>query len=186
MTTKRPYAYFALSVVGPDRPGIVAGVSEALFNLGCNIADSSCAMLAGEFAMILIISHPEALNADQLLGQVQPACDALGMTVALRTLTPVEVQRKEPSGELCVVTVYGADKPGIVFTVTKALADRGINIQDLQTKLAGDDDNQVYVMMLEVNLPDSVVFDELQDILATLHEQLQVEVAARIVTPVEL
>ena len=51
--------HFALTIIGRDRPGIVAQVTEILYRLGCNIADSSCTLLGGQFAMILIISHPE-------------------------------------------------------------------------------------------------------------------------------
>ena len=51
--------HFALTVVGRDRPGIVSQVTEILYRLGCNIADSSCSILGGQFAMILILSHPE-------------------------------------------------------------------------------------------------------------------------------
>ena len=58
---------FAVSVVGADRPGIVAGITEVFYRLGCNIADSSCAMLAGEFAMILIISHKKPFTKAHLL-----------------------------------------------------------------------------------------------------------------------
>ena len=50
---------FALSVVGRDRPGIVAEVSRVLFELGCNIEDSTCTILSGQFAMILVIAHPK-------------------------------------------------------------------------------------------------------------------------------
>ena len=51
MTPQPDILHYAVSVVGKDRTGIVSGIAEALFRLGCNIADSSCTMLAGEFAV---------------------------------------------------------------------------------------------------------------------------------------
>ena len=51
--------HFALTIIGRDRPGIVSEVTEILYNLGCNIADSSCSILGGQFAMILILAHPD-------------------------------------------------------------------------------------------------------------------------------
>ena len=51
--------HFALTIVGRDRAGIVSQVTKILFDLGCNIADSSCSILGGQFAMILILGHPE-------------------------------------------------------------------------------------------------------------------------------
>ncbi len=50
--------YFALTIIGRDRPGIVSQVTEILFQQGFNIADSSCSILGGQFSMILIISNP--------------------------------------------------------------------------------------------------------------------------------
>ena len=186
MTPRTGLAYYAISVVGPDRPGIVAGVSEALFRLGCNIADSSCAMLAGEFAMILIVSHPRPLNQTRILELLKPVCDTLSMTLSIRTLHSGEELRKAPEGEICQINVYGADQPGIVYRVTSALAAQQINILDLQTKLVGTDEQPVYVMLFEVALPDSVTADKAESMLAGLRDELGVEITVRIVTPVEL
>lgn len=178
--------YFAVSVVGADRPGIVAGVTEALFRLGCNIADSSCAMLAGEFAMILIISHQKPFTKPQLLEELKPACERLSLTLSVRHLQQREGQRTDTSGEICQITVYGADQPGIVYRVTSALAERQINIMDLQTKLAGSEEAPLYIMLLEAVLPDTITAEAVDQLLARLRDELQVEIGVRLVTPVEL
>lgn len=182
----RELTYYAVSVVGADRPGIVAGVTEALYKLGCNIADSSCAMLAGEFAMILIISHPRPFTKAHLLEELKPVCERLSMTLSVRPLPQGEQDRKDTSGEICQITVYGADQPGIVYRVTNALAAHKINIMDLQTKLAGSDEAPVYIMLLEVVLPDGITPESVEQLLTGLKEELQVEIGVRIVTPVEL
>ena len=46
-----------LTVIGKDRPGIVANVTEILFEYGCNLEDASMTILEGEFAMIVVLSH---------------------------------------------------------------------------------------------------------------------------------
>lgn len=184
--TSSELTHFAVSVVGADRPGIVAGVTESLYRLGCNIADSSCAMLAGEFAMILIISHKKPFTKGELLDELKPVCDRMSLTLSIRHLSRTEGDRKTSSGELCQITVYGADQPGIVFHVTNRLAEHGINIMDLNTKLVGPETDPVYVMMLEAVLPDGVELLQIEQMLATLKEQLHVETAVRIITPVEL
>lgn len=186
MTPNLERSYYAVSVVGPDRPGIVAGITEALYRLGCNIADSSCAMLASEFAMILIISHPKPFTKAHLLEELKPPCDKLGMTLSVRSLPGGEEQRRAPAGEICQITVYGADQPGIVYRVTSALAARQINIMDLNTKLVGSDEEPVYVMLLEATLPEGVSPEDVEQLLASLRAELQVEIGIRIVTPVEL
>lgn len=182
----RELAHYAVSVVGADRPGIVAGITEALYRLGCNIADSSCAMLAGEFAMILIVSRKKPFTKTQLQEELKPVCERMDMTLSIRPLSVQEQDRKETDAEICQITVYGADQPGIVYRVTSTLAERRINIMDLQTKLVGSDDAPVYVMLLEASLPDTVAPEEVEGLLNGLKDELKVEIGVRIVTPVEL
>jgi glycine cleavage system transcriptional repressor len=182
--TQSEIQHYAVSVVGKDRPGIVAAISEGLFNLGCNIADSSCTMLGGEFAMILIISLKKPFSKSRLMEELKPVCDRIGMTLGVRTMHPDEVARQELDGEICMISVYGADQPGIVYRVTRELAARNINITDLNTKLIGTDKEPVYVLMLEVALPDGVTAEMVEHTLADLKKVLNVEIGVRVITPV--
>ena len=186
MTHHPKTPHYAVSVVGKDRPGIVAAITEGLFNLGCNIADSSCTMLAGEFAMILIVSHPRPFSKTRLFDELKPPCDQLGMFLAVSSLTITDVPQRETEGEICLVSVYGADQPGIVFRVTRELARQGVNITDLTTKLIGTTEEPVYVMMLEANIPDGQTPEELEKLLEKLKKELNVEINVRVVTPVSL
>jgi glycine cleavage system transcriptional repressor len=184
MTKQPDIAHYAVSVVGKDRPGIVAAITEGLFNLGCNIADSSCTMLAGEFAMLLIISLKKPSTKARLIDELKPVCDRIGMTLGVRTLHADEIIRTEPQGEICMISVYGADQPGIVYRVTRELAGRAINITDLNTKLIGTDEEPVYVLMLEIALPDGETPESVEQTLAVLKQELNVEIGVRIITPV--
>jgi glycine cleavage system transcriptional repressor len=184
MTQQPETLHYAVSVVGKDRTGIVAGIAEVLFRLGCNIADSSCTMLAGEFAMILIVSHPRPFSKSRLHDELKPACEELGMSLAVRALHADEAIRQETSDEICMISVYGADQPGIVYRVTRELAALGVNIMDLNTKLIGTAEEPVYVMMLEVALPDGETAEGVEQTLANLKKELNVEIGVRVITPV--
>lgn len=186
MTQKPEYLHYAVSVVGKDKTGIVSGITEALFKLGCNIADSSCTMLAGEFAMILIVSHEKPFGDNTLHNELKQVCDRLGMSLAVRAMHGDEIYGVRNDSEICLISVYGADQPGIVYHVTNRLAERGINITDLNTKLIGTDEQPVYVMMLEAALPDGETAEMLEKMLEKLKKELQVEIGVRIVTPVSL
>jgi len=186
MTTQPDILHYAVSVVGKDRTGIVSGIAEALFRLGCNIADSSCTMLAGEFAVILIVSHTKPFSKSRLQDELKPVCDGLGMSLAVRSLHGDEIARQETQGEICLISVYGADQPGIVYRVTRELAERGVNITDLNTKLIGTPDEPVYVMMLEAALPEGQTPEELDALLGNLKKELNVEIGVRVITPVAL
>ena len=184
MTQQPEILHYAVTVVGKDRPGIVAAIAEGLFNLGCNIADSNCTMLGGEFAMILIVSLKRPFSKSRLIEELKPVCDRIGMTLGVRTLHPDEVARQETDGEICMISVYGADQPGIVYRVTRELASRSINITDRNTKLIGTAEEPVYVLMLEVALPDGESAEGVEQILATLKKELHVEIGVRVITPV--
>jgi glycine cleavage system transcriptional repressor len=177
--------HFALTIIGRDRPGIVSQVTEALYKLGCNIADSSCSILGGQFAMILIIAHPE-FAAKESFGNAFTALEESGLSVFLRTLKPGGEKHAKIEGEICMISVYGADKPGIVYRVTKELGERNVNITDLNTKLIGSDEQPVYVMMLEATLPEGMEPDEMKTIMDAIKDEMKVDISVRAITPVEL
>ena len=139
----------AVSAVGLDRPGIIAGVAGRLAAHGANITDSRMAILRGHFAMTLIVegAEREALAADLA-------------TLGLEAVTVAEVAeaathpRSEPNA---VVSVHGADHPGIVAAVTGVLAEAGVNVCDLQTRLAQD----LYVMIIDAAMPLGLAVEEL-------------------------
>ncbi len=177
--------HFALTIIGRDRPGIVSQVTEILYQLGFNIADSSCSILGGQFSMILIISNPEIAEKDEF-SHAFKALEENNLSVFIRTLKPGGEIRTELEGELCMISVYGADKPGIVYQVAKELGDRKINITDLNTKLIGDKQKPVYVMMLEAMLPEGTEIEEVESWMKELKQKLQVDISVRSLAAMEL
>ena len=183
---KAGLAHYAVTIIGKDRPGIVADTSEVLFTLGCNVEDSSCTMLGGEFAMILIVSHDKPFSKKRLESEFAAKNTGNGLSAFIRALKDDEVCYREPEGELCLVSVYGSDKPGIVYRMTRELADRGVNITDLNTKLIGSPAEPVYVLMLEAVLPEELTVEDVSRLLENLKKELNVEISVRLITPVSL
>ena len=182
---KENLAHFAVTIIGKDRPGIVADTAEILYRLGCNVEDSSCTMLGGDFAMILIVSHEKPFAKARLADEFR-AMQELGLSAYVRVLHEDEVCYRPPQGELCLVSVYGSDRPGIVYRVTRALAERGVNITDLNTRLIGTKDEPVYVLMLEAALPEGLTIENAEELLEKLKKELNVEISVRVITPVSL
>ncbi len=146
-------SHFAVTAVGADRPGIVAAVTGAFAEHGCNLEDSSMTILRGQFAMMLVVDAPAGVGAGELEAALAgPAAD-LDLVVTVRAAAePPEV---EPDIESWTVSVYGADHPGIVHGVAALLAERSVNIVDLSTRVVGTAENPVYTMVLQVTLaPD--------------------------------
>lgn len=178
--------HFAVTVISKDRPGIVADTAEVLYRLGCNVEDSSCTMLGGDFAMILTVSHPKPFTKSCLVEEFRRLHDVKGLVAHVRALADEELNVQAPVGELCLISVYGADRPGIVYRVTRELADRQVNITDLNTRLVGTEDEPVYVMMLEAYLPEGTTLEDTDRLLAGLRGELNVEIGVRAITPVSL
>jgi glycine cleavage system transcriptional repressor len=177
--------HYALTIIGRDRPGIVSQVTEILFRQGFNIADSSCSILGGQFAMILIIAHPAHESKEAFVSDFAPLEEG-GLSVFVRTLKTGGETRPHLEGEICMISVYGSDKPGIVYRVTKELGERQVNITDLNTKLIGTEARPVYVMMIEAVLPDNLDTADLATVMDGLKQELQVDITVRNITPVEL
>ena len=143
--------HFAVAAVGADRPGIVAAVTRAFVDHGCNLEDSSMTILRGQFAMMLVVEAPAAVGAAELeQALAAPAAD-LDLVVTVRPAA-------EPGDEALetgrwTVSVHGADHPGIVHGVASLLAERSVNIVDLSTRVVGGPDRALYTMILEVVLP---------------------------------
>ncbi|MCC7075835.1 MAG: amino acid-binding protein [Acidimicrobiia bacterium] len=146
----------ALSVtaVGRDHPGIVADLTGALVDLGCNLEDSSMAVLRGNFAVMLVLSAPASVDRDAVAARLGPVATRNGIVVDVRTAA---VDESPPdTGSAWTVTVHGADRPGIVHGITSELAAWGVNITDLTTRVVGPADSALYVMALDVSVPEGV------------------------------
>jgi glycine cleavage system transcriptional repressor len=85
-----------------------------------------------------------------------------------------------------MISVYGADKPGIVYRVAKILGDKQVNITDLNTKLVGTEERPVYVMVIEASLPEGADENDVNNWLAPIRDELQIDITVRAIPTVEL
>ena len=171
--------HYAISVIGRDRPGIVAAVAACLLEHGANIEDSQSTILRGHFTMTLIVSAGEGVDEATLRADIERVARELRLEAA--TVSPVaDSDPAEPASPTHIVTVYGTDHPGIVNAVATALAGLEVNITDLNTRLVGDgDDQDLYAMMLEIALPPGLDSDALESLLAATRREQGVEVTVR-------
>ena len=168
---------FAVSAIGADRPGIVAAVTGALLPHGINIEDSRMAILRGHFAMMLVVTVPEDADLQAVRSDLAQVGSSLGLDATAFNEVGSAATAKPASH---VVTVYGADHPGIVHAVCVALAERGCNITDLLTRLLGEGETGfAYVVILEVALPDSLAPETLREDLQAVAREQEVEVAVQ-------
>jgi glycine cleavage system transcriptional repressor len=161
----------AITVVGHDRPGIIAHAAEVLSQCGMNLEDSSMTLLRGHFAMTLICAG-EA-DAARIEAALQPMVNG-SLDVTVREV-PDEPDLA-PLGSSYLLTVHGADRLGIVARLASVIAEAGGNITDLSTRLSGS----LYVLLAEVDLPRSADVDALQTRLADVSAELGVDTTMRL------
>ena len=170
--------YAMMTAFGQDCPGIVAAVSEGLFQLKCNIEDTCMTRLRGEFTMMVMVKLPSELSPDHLTARIAPFTEPLGLTVLCREV-PSHAAASQPQIEIptYMLSVYGADRPGIVAKVARLVADHGGNITDMNTRVIGTAERPVYVMLLEVLLPSAQEPTQLESALQSLKTSLGVDVS---------
>jgi glycine cleavage system transcriptional repressor len=133
-----------LTLVGKDQPGIVAKVATALYEAGCNLGETSMIRLGNSFTVMMMVDS--GAGEAGLRTELQPVVDDLGLVLHIDTIEAGLHQRPVP--DVCIL-VHGADRTGIVSQVTSAAAAAGLNIVDLESDVAGTDDNPIYVLQIQ-------------------------------------
>ena len=163
----------AVAVLGPDRPGVIAALSEVVLAEHGNLLDASMTILRGQFAMTLVVDVP--VDAERVLTDLEPVAERLGLLVSVRAVGAIE---QGPATAPYVVHVHGADRPGIVPRITAAIAAHGANVTDLTTRLA----DGLYVLVAEIAVPAGVDVTALQGDVAAVAADLGVKAT---VTPAD-
>ncbi len=160
----------AITVLGHDRPGIIAQTADALSGCGMNLEDSSMTLLRGHFAMTLICAG--SADVAEVRTALAPLADD-SLAVDVREV-PAE-DSSAPIGSAYLITVHGADRLGIVARLAGVVAAAGGNITDLTTRLSGS----LYVLVAEVELPATADPGALDAELTRAAQTLGVEVGLR-------
>ena len=169
--------FFLITAFGKDRPGIVAGVTHALFELGGNLRDSSMTRLGGEFSIMLIADFPGSVTPAKLHKALQAPAQQLSLTLQAKPISPALGQ---PSGKTVppryLISVYGTDKPGILAAVSHVLAKHRVSITDLNTKTVRKSGAPLYILLLEIEAPKPTYMENLRVDLDRLRLNLEVDI----------
>lgn len=136
--------WFMVTLVGKDRPGIVARVSGALYEGGCALGEASMMRLGANFTIMLMVRFDGTKKA--LAALLAPEAESLGLHAHVDRIEGRLHNHRVPD---VAITVYGADRAGIVAKVTGALAQAGLDILDLESDVGGDERRPIYIMHIE-------------------------------------
>lgn len=162
-----------ITLVGPDRPGLVSAISDKAAAFGANWADSVMANFAQQFAGIVHLQVP-AEN-----------CDAL--VAALRSLESPELRlvvarsdggKTEPAVRRLKLDLVGHDRPGIIRAISSQLATHGVSIDKLQTHIESGawSGEQMFHMHAQLTVPLALESDTLRSGLESLANELMVDI----------
>jgi glycine cleavage system transcriptional repressor len=145
-----------ISVLGQDRPGIIAAVTATLFKLDCNIENIDQTILQSEFSGIFIVSIPSGITNDELCSQLTKALDYLNLRVFVKPLEHKDETFESAGCEPFIITTIGPDRKGLVAGITEIIAKHGVNVTNLKAVFKGGDNPNDNIMIYEVDIPDSV------------------------------
>jgi methionyl-tRNA formyltransferase len=163
-----------VTLVGPDRHGIVSQLSERAQRFGANWAASRLTRLAGEFAGTVHLEVPHEY-ADALVTALREL-SASGLQVVVARSTGGSVPATLRAVELELV---GDDRIGIVSTLTKILAERGVSIENLHTEIlrSGVTGKQTFKIGAHLLLPATLSVDALRQELGALAHEMTLDIA---------
>lgn len=174
--------HFVITAVGEDRPGIVAGITKVLYEMGFNIEDSAMTRLNNEFAVMLVVASERETTEDELKKKFELVAQEKNLMTNVREIPEEIYTEKEERGEVYNIVVYGGDKPGIVYKVAKLLADRNINIADLRTEKTPE----IYVLIAQVEFPEGLSLEDVQPEIEKLKDELNIDISVEKIESVEM
>lgn len=164
-----------ISLMAPDRPGIVETIADVVTEQGGNWLDSRMARLNGQFAGIIHINVEQAQA-----GALQAALEVLNDKGITLLVTEEKKNTATPTQSFLHIKVVGNDRPGIVREISSTIAGCGANVEELATYLGSVPGSGEPLFHAEglVSLPESVSDDELCEKLEAISDDLMVEIGA--------
>ncbi len=164
-----------LTAIGADRTGLVESLAKKIAASGGNWEESRLARLGGQFAGIVLVTI-DSERSDQLIGALREL-EASGLQVTARQ---VAAPAASSTGTKVRLTVTGGDRPGIVRDVSRILAERGVNVEELESSMgsAPMSGEALFVARARLMVPAAVDLHTLRASLEGLGTELMVDLTA--------
>ena len=169
-----------MTVIGEDRPGLVESIAALVAEHQGNWLDSRMSRLGGQFAGILQVEVPS--EKATALAIALHKLSANGLTVVVHPDRQAQHGQRRRLAELDIV---GQDRPGIVRQITRVLAERAINVEELHTERssAAMSGEMIFRARAILCLPESCSAPGLLRELETIAADLIVDVSLSEVAP---
>lgn len=172
---------FIMTAFSKDRPGVVADISQVIFENGCNLEDSAMTNLSDEFALILLFSPLSGEAGADIEAKLSAECRRLerdkGISAFIRSVD-VEPPAAAAGTYSKMIEVEGFDQAGIVFKVSRFLTDNQINITRLNSRVSNSPESgaAIYHMDVAVDIPEGLSLEKVEDGLNQIGDELHVDI----------
>jgi glycine cleavage system regulatory protein len=164
-----------LTAVGKDKTGLVDSLAQRIAAVGGNWEESRLARLGGQFAGIVLVTIDDS-KTDALIAKLREL-EGAGLQVTSRVV-PAPIATA--SGSHVRLAVTGNDRPGIVRDVARILAERGVNVEDLESSIASApmSGESMFVVRAKLLVPATLELSILRVALEALGNELMVDLVS--------
>ena len=164
---------YIVTFIGDDRPGLVEALSQVIESHQGNWLESRLSQLGGKFAGLVLVALPEDNGA--ALEAALKELSASGLSVRVTPATAVGAKR---TGRSIVLTIIGPDRLGIVREISRALAQRQVNVVEMDSEISSApmSAEMMFTARIEAEIPEHIDLDDLEDSLEDIANQMTLEI----------
>lgn len=142
-----------VSVIGPDCVGFVSSIAGRLFDLGCNLGDTTFVVLgdSAEFTATCVLL--EEISIEHLKTELHSLPELSSAEVVIK---PFELNISHPTSESIThqITISGGDSPGLLARLCEVFQQFDANIIRLNTEFISDGGHGQFIIRASVAIPD--------------------------------
>jgi len=162
-----------ISVMSKDRPGIVADITQAIYDLQGDLADLNQSVLHDYFTMILIASFNTEVTAEDIVAKFSHIKSDTKLEVVVKEAgEEIDTESVRQSDKIYIMTAQGKNKSGLVARLGAFCRDLNINILDLDTTLK----DEVYTMILQIDLSNAPSIDAIHADIESFEKETELKV----------
>jgi glycine cleavage system regulatory protein len=175
---------FIVTFIGDDKPGLVEQLSSAIEKNGGNWHESRLSQLGGKFAGLILVSLAE--DKGHVLEDSLKGLAASGLSVRVTATSEVsnvpaasdQETFSAQTGRQIGLSLVGPDRPGIVREISRALAERKINVLEMDSAVSSApmSAETLFHARLKAAIPEDVVMGELQDVLDEIANAMTLDI----------
>ncbi len=152
---------YVISVLGEDRPGLVAGLTRVLAKASANIIDIDQSVLRGLFAMFMVVDYSDTIiTSSEINSALFDRAKELNTTIEIKPYSEyISKELPQEAKNHMIVTLLGKDKPGVIYIFSNLFCSLGVNIERIRMIARGE----LIVMEFLVDTRDVRLKDQLQE-----------------------